>query len=129
MPVTGFSHYNLRAARPELDLLRDFYVNVVGLQSGYRPPFQNYGYWLYIGPTAVLHLSEAGPDESRPGNVNNTFDHVAFSCSGLAEIEARLNACGIRYASDDVPVTGQHQLFFRDPAGNGVELNFERGAA
>jgi hypothetical protein len=23
-----------------------------------------------------------------------------------------------------VPVTGQVQLFFKDPAGNGVELNF-----
>jgi hypothetical protein len=31
MSVAGFNHYNLRAARPVLDTLRDFYVNVVGL--------------------------------------------------------------------------------------------------
>jgi catechol 2,3-dioxygenase-like lactoylglutathione lyase family enzyme len=124
MSITGFSHYNLRAARAELDALRDFYVDVVGLQPGYRPPFRSPGYWLYAGPQAVLHLSEAGPDEKRPINVVNTFDHVAFSCTSVAEHEARLRAFNIRYTTDEVPLTGQHQIFFVDPAGNGVELNF-----
>ena len=125
MSIKGFSHYNLRAARPVLDLLRDFYVNVVGLQPGFRPPFKNHGYWLYAGSEAVLHLSEASPGELRPANVVNTFDHVAFSCTGPSEHEARLRALNIRYTTDDVPLTGQHQIFFVDPAGNGVELNFE----
>ena len=124
MSVLGFSHYNLRASRSMLDALRDFYVDVVGLRSGFRPPFQSFGYWLYVGEHAVLHLSEAASDEVRPANVINTFDHVAFSCSGLAEFEARLRALNIRYRHDQVPLTGQQQLFFVDPAGNGVELNF-----
>ncbi|RBJ70372.1 diguanylate cyclase, partial [Pseudomonas sp. MWU12-2534b] len=34
MPVTGFSHYNLRADRQTLDSLRDFYVDIVGLREG-----------------------------------------------------------------------------------------------
>jgi catechol-2,3-dioxygenase len=127
MPVTGFSHYNLRAARPTLDVLRDFYVSVVGLRVGERPPLKNYGYWLYVGANAVLHLSEASAEEHRPANVSNTFDHVAFSCTGLAAVEAHLKACHVRYRSVEVPSTGQLQLFFRDPAGNGVELNFASG--
>ena len=126
MPLLGFSHYNLRASRAMLDTLRDFYVEVVGMQSGYRPPFQSFGYWLYIGEHAVLHLSEASPHETRPPHVVNTFDHVALSCSNLAAFEERLRKFEIRYTRDHVPLTGQEQLFFSDPAGNGVELNFAR---
>jgi len=124
MTVTGLNHYNLRADRATLDALRDFYVDVVGLQPGYRPPFRSFGYWLYVGQQAVLHLSEAGPHEKRDVTATNTFDHVAFSCIGLKATIARLQQFNIRFASDDVPGAGQHQLFFSDPAGNGVELNF-----
>lgn len=126
MPLLGFSHYNLRASRAMLDTLRDFYVEVVGMQSGYRPPFQSFGYWLYIGEQAVLHLSEARPDETRPAHAVNTFDHVALSCSNLAAFEERLHQFEVHYTRDHVPLTGQEQLFFSDPAGNGVELNFAR---
>jgi catechol-2,3-dioxygenase len=129
MTVTGFNHYNLRADRATLDALRDFYVDVVGLQPGYRPPFGSYGHWLYVGSQAVLHLSEARPEEKRDATATNTFDHVAFSCTDLQATIARLQQFNIRFASDDVPTTGQHQLFFSDPAGNGVELNFGREQA
>jgi catechol 2,3-dioxygenase-like lactoylglutathione lyase family enzyme len=124
MSILGFAHYNLRANRPMLDTLRDFYVDVVGLRVGARPPFESFGYWLYVGEHDVLHLSEASPNEERPANVINTFDHVAFSCTGMPEFEARLHKFNIRYRRDHVPLTDQRQIFFSDPAGNGVELNF-----
>jgi extradiol dioxygenase family protein len=124
MSVLGFAHYNIRASRPMLDTLRDFYIDVVGLRAGPRPPFESFGYWLYIGERDVLHLSEARPNEVRPADVVNTFDHAAFACSDLRAFEVRLKELGIRYQRDLVPVTNQHQLFFSDPAGNGVELNF-----
>lgn len=124
MPVIGFDHYNLRADRATLDTLRDFYVNVVGLEPGYRPPFQSSGYWLYAGAQAILHLSEARPGEVRPAHVVNTFDHVAFACANAADMERRLGDAQVRYARRYVPVTSQLQIFFTDPAGNGVELNF-----
>jgi catechol 2,3-dioxygenase-like lactoylglutathione lyase family enzyme len=128
MSILGFAHYNLRANRAVLDTLRDFYVKVVGLREGVRPPFDNYGYWLYIGERDVLHLTEAGPNEERLANVANTFDHVAFSCSDMPEFEARLHSFNVRYRCDHVPLTGQQQIFFIDPAGNGVELNFAAAA-
>lgn len=125
MPIIGFSHYNLRAPRALLDELRDFYCDVVGLEVGQRPPFRSFGYWLYADGHAVLHLSEAGPDEVRPALPSGTFDHAAFRCSDSAAYESKLSARGIRYRTALVPATRQVQIFLTDPAGNGVELNFE----
>lgn len=129
MPVIGFSHYNLRVPRGMLDTLREFYCDVVGLTLGARPPFSSFGYWLYIGEQDVLHLSEAGADEERTMGVKTSFDHVAFSCTERADAERRLSRHGIAYSVAQVPATGQVQLFFQDPAGNGVELNFATGDA
>lgn len=129
MPALGFSHYNLRAPRALLDELRDFYCTVVGLQAGPRPPFRSFGYWLYAGPEAVLHLSEAGPAEQRPSHSVGTFDHAAFRCSGRAAYEELLRQRGIPYRTAIVPETRTLQIFFKDPAGNGVELNFDQDAA
>lgn len=129
MHAISFSHYNLRAPRPLLEALRAFYCEVVGLSVGPRPPFRSFGYWLYVGDQAVLHLSESAPREDRSAEVNTTFDHAAFSCSGLAGYERKLTQCGIKYRVARVPETGQVQLFFNDPAGNGVELNFANAGA
>ena len=125
MQVRGFDHYNLRAARPVLDELRDFYCEVVGLTAGERPPFRRFGYWLYAGDTAVLHLSEADESETRSRTAVTTFAHAAFNCTGRAEFERRLRDRGIPYRTAQVPLLDLDQLFFHDPAGNGVELQFD----
>jgi catechol-2,3-dioxygenase len=125
MPIRGFDHYNLRAPRALLDELRDFYRDVVGLTVGERPPFRRFGYWLYAGTRPVLHLSEADAQEHRSRNVLTTFAHAAFECTDRAAFERRLEERGIRYRVDRVPLTNQVQLFFQDPAGNGVELQFD----
>jgi catechol-2,3-dioxygenase len=125
MPVRDFDHYNLRAARPLLEELRDFYRDVVGLHVGDRPPFRRFGYWLYAGDRPVLHLSEADAQESRSASATTTFAHAAFDCTDRAAFEQRLTERGIRYRVAQVPITNQVQLFFHDPAGNGVELGFD----
>ena len=124
MPVTAFDHYNLRADRPMLDRLRDFYRDVVGLTVGERPPFRRFGYWLYSGDKAVLHLSLIDDGEERPSAVN-TFAHAAFNCTGRADFEQHLKSLGIPYRTASVPLLNLAQLFFHDPAGNGVELQFD----
>lgn len=125
MPAIGFSHYNLRASRALLDQLRDFYRDVVGLEVGNRPPFRSFGYWLYAGEQAVLHLSEASAEEERPAQPVGTFDHAAFACTGREAYESELKMRGIQYRVAVVPETRVLQIFFKDPAGNGVELNFQ----
>jgi catechol-2,3-dioxygenase len=42
----------------------------------------------------------------------------------LSGYERKLTQRGIKYRVAQVPETRQIQLFFHDPAGNGVELNF-----
>jgi len=124
MSVLSFSHYNLSVPRKLLDTLRAFYVEVVGLKDGHCPPFVTFGYWLYAGEQAVLHLSEASRNETPTVDAPTNFDHAAFNCLGRREYEARLAHLGVKYDVAQVPQTDQIQLFLRDPAGNGVELNF-----
>ncbi len=128
MPVSGLNHYNLRAPRELLDRLKAFYCDVVGLQEGPRPPFRSEGHWLYAGDRDVLHLTVAAADEPHATDVATTFDHVAFTCTDFAATLARLRALGIEFEADEVPSLAQKQLFFNDPAGNGIELNFAMGA-
>jgi catechol-2,3-dioxygenase len=124
MPVTDLNHLNLRAPLELLEKLRTFYCEIVGLEQGERPPFESFGYWLYARGKPILHLSSTGPGEHRDAGALNTYDHIAFSCGGLREMEAHLMARDIAYRKAAVPQTGMLQLFLRDPAGNGVELNF-----
>lgn len=120
--VAGLDHYNLRAPRALLDEMRTFYCEIVGLTVGERPAFSSFGYWLYAGGRAVVHLTESAPGEAvAPGT---TFSHAAFNCSGRSAFTRELARLGIRYQVAQVPQTGQVQLFLEDPAGNGVELLF-----
>lgn len=124
MAITGLRHYNLRAPRELLEILRVFYRDVIGLAEGERPPFRSVGYWLYAGDRDILHLSESAPGDIRQMGVATTFDHVAFAAHGRIEVESRLRAGNVAFQTAHVPVNGQVQLFLRDPAGNGVELAF-----
>lgn len=123
MATLGLNHCNLRAHPVMLAQLRDFYCDVIGLCVGPRPPFDNRGYWLYAGSQPVIHLTESVAIEPAP----HSFDHIAFSCTELAVFKQRLADYGVAYTESLVPSTTQVQLFLRDPALNGVELNFADG--
>jgi catechol 2,3-dioxygenase-like lactoylglutathione lyase family enzyme len=124
MPISGINHFNIRAAPIILETLLDFYVTVLGLRIGFRPPFKSRGYWLYAGDNDVLHLTEAMPGEKNDFTGVGKIDHIAFSCFNPEDFEQRLKNIGIAYDIEEVPLTKQHQIFLTDPVGNGVELNF-----
>jgi catechol-2,3-dioxygenase len=124
MATLGLNHINLRAQPELLDKMRAFYCEVVGLTVGARPAFKSTGYWLYAGEHAVLHLSQITADEAQPVSALTTFSHVAFSCTDITAFEQRLIQLGLEYRLSQVPLTNQVQIFVKDPAGNGVELNF-----
>lgn len=126
--ITGLHHINLRAPAELLATLRDFYRDVLGLTVGPRPDFDSPGFWLYAGGHPVLHLSEQRPHEPRRGPVNpaaaSTFDHTAFAGTHFRAMAAHLAAMGVSFRESRSELTGQHQFFLQDPAGNGVEINF-----
>lgn len=124
MTVRGIDHYNIRAPRELLEQVRQFYCEVIGLVVGDRPPFEEFGYWLYAGEQAVLHLSLAAEGEELVADVSTTLNHVAFACSDRDGMEERLTASGVKFRSARVPATNVSQLFLKDPAGNGIELSF-----
>jgi len=125
MPIDGLNHFNLRVHRSELEAVKDFYVDVLGLVIGERPPFDSSGYWLYADNAPIVHLVEANPDESLAATGPNVIDHLAFQCTDLEEATVRLQSAGVEFEARQVPGTTQHQLFMSDPVGVGVELIFE----
>jgi catechol 2,3-dioxygenase-like lactoylglutathione lyase family enzyme len=128
--VSALHHVNLKAPAADLEVLRDFYRDVVGLAPGPRPPFRIPGFWLYADGVPVLHLSEA-TDAGSVRSITSrasALDHVAFRCSGIRSILARLDARGIDYQVNDVPLTGETQVVFKDPLQLGVELAFDTAA-
>ena len=124
MTVKNLDHFNIRASEPLVEKLREFYCDLIGLSEGFRPPFEEDGYWLYAGEYAILHLSVAGADESLPSHVETTLNHVALECSGKSAFEKRLDENTIPYEYANVPGTTVEQIFLKDPAGNGIELSF-----
>lgn len=121
MPVLALDHINIAGTPDLIASCRDFYVGVLGLSEGYRPPFRRSGFWLYADDKPVVHLV-AGESDAHPAA--SAFNHVAFLCIGLEEVVAQLEARGIAFERTEVPATGDVQLFLVDPAGVQVELRF-----
>lgn len=122
--ISGINHYNLRSEARMMEVLKNFYIEIVGLHLGARPPFESNGYWLNAGEKDVLHLSETKINDDNPANIKNTFDHMAFSAEGKDKYIKILKQRNIKFHLRVVPEIGTEQIFFKDPAGNGIELIF-----
>jgi glyoxylase I family protein len=120
VPILDLDHINIAGSAPLIERCRAFYVGVLGLRDGDRPPFRSRGYWLYAGERPVVHLLVRDV-EPKSGAA---LDHFAFRCTGLEAMTTRLEQHAVTFTVDRVPATGRTQLFLTDPAGVGIELNF-----
>ena len=136
MSLVSLAHYAVRTA--DLAASRRFYVEVLGLRAGYRPPFPFPGEWLYLDDDetgfGVVHLigeARGGDDAVRgylgarcgePGS--GALDHLAFLACDWPAMRRRLEAHATPFTERVVPELGLRQVFVRDPAGVVVELNF-----
>jgi catechol 2,3-dioxygenase-like lactoylglutathione lyase family enzyme len=119
MGIRAMNHFTVLAR--DLAASKAFYVDMLGLADGPRPPFGFPGAWLYIHGDAVLHIVARETVPEPPAGV---IDHVAFSASDLRGTVARLQEHRIAYELRRQPGYNTWQLFFRDPSGAKVELDF-----
>jgi catechol 2,3-dioxygenase-like lactoylglutathione lyase family enzyme len=119
MPAIGMNHFTILTN--DLDKTLEFYNDLLGLVPGDRPPLPFPGAWLYAGEQAVLHVI-AG--RQLPANAAGVIDHMAFSAENLIETVNKLEARGLEYALRQVTPKDPWQLFFHDPSGAKVELDY-----
>ena len=128
MTVTAVNHFTILT--DDLPATLAFYEEHLNLKAGARPPFTFPGAWLYAnggkGPDPILHIV-AGVDKARL--VKGVIDHMAFSGMGLAAAVAKLKKQDVKYELRRLPEYGTWQLFFFDPNGARVEIDFDKSEA
>jgi len=119
MAIQGMNHFNVLT--DDVEKTRRFYVDIVGLTDGDRPDLGFDGAWLYAGGRAILHVSKARLPEGRAG----VIDHMAFTASDLKGTVARLKQNGIEHVLRQQTGSRIWQIFFHDPMGAKVEMDFD----
>jgi len=132
MPLGTLQHFTIEPQ--DLERSKDFYVDVLGLKVGDRPPLDFPGYWLYSGDVATVHLM--GTRKPCEGIVvrgtekkyddTGRLDHIAFAATDVQGVRKQLASKGVKFRESIVPRTGDTQIFLYDPDGVGVELNFTK---
>jgi catechol 2,3-dioxygenase-like lactoylglutathione lyase family enzyme len=119
MGIEGMNHFNVLT--DDVEATRRFYVDVIGLTEGERPPLGFPGAWLYAAGRPILHVSQATLPHDRAG----VIDHMAFSAKGMKEAVARLESHGVKYVLRQQVGSRIWQVFCHDPMGAKVELDFD----
>lgn len=133
MALQSLNHVTIRPH--DLEATREFYVEIVGLKEGARPPFGFPGYWLYVDDAPVIHLVGSGnptddfvgyAESGRSETGSGAVDHVAFGydAEDYDKTCAAIEALGFDCMRQTVPDLGLRQLFIKDPDDVLVELNF-----
>ena len=134
MTLKTFEHVLILA--DDVDKTKDFYVNILGLNIGYRPDFPFKGYWLYLDENpkaACIHLAMRKQDTGQDYYIgkkddvksgSGAIDHVAFNADDIESMKEKLEKISIEYTHRKVPGFPLEQLFIMDPDGVKVELNY-----
>lgn len=121
-------HVTLRTG--DLDAMKDFFTDVLGLTVGERPPFTFPGYWLYGDGRPIVHLmqGDAAPQVPGAGGAGDAdtgaVDHIAFRGEDYDALIGRLEAAGRDYTARTQTGGGARQVFVKGPLGLVVEVNF-----
>jgi catechol 2,3-dioxygenase-like lactoylglutathione lyase family enzyme len=134
MPLTKLEHYLV--VTDDIDATRDFYIEALGMQAGFRPPLGFPGHWVYIGDTPVIHIAEwvtyterakaRGVDVTTRADGTGPVDHIAFGAEDYDGVLARLQRMGVPVRVNDNPGNTVRQLFIFDPNGVKIEINFRK---
>ena len=142
MALGGLQHFTIEPQ--DLERSKSFYVDVLGLEVGHRPPLDFPGYWLYSGGAATVHLM--GTRKPREGIVvrgtekkfedTGRLDHVAFAATDVDGVRVdelpppgdALDALGLEVSfvdpvqEADIRVAPRLQPFLDTLRRRGIEL-------
>jgi catechol 2,3-dioxygenase-like lactoylglutathione lyase family enzyme len=134
MRIEKIDHINIRAAN--VAQTASFFADVLGMEVRPPPGQPDLGLsaWIYdVAGRAAIHVT--GPSILYPWEDKNTppaagglgsgrIHHVAFACTGYAEMLARLSANNIAFVPNEVPQAGLRQIFVEESNAILLELNF-----
>ena len=122
MPITRMDHFTVLTK--DAIATAEFYGFILGLEPGPRPNFAFPGVWLYSQGKPTLHVVEKDEIPAGPG----VLDHMGFWGTDLSGFVARLRARGVAFDLKRTPdggsAPGVWQLFFHDPNGARIEIDF-----
>jgi catechol 2,3-dioxygenase-like lactoylglutathione lyase family enzyme len=139
MPLSHIEHFLVAA--DDIDATRDWYARVLGMTSGPHPDFGFPVHWMYVGGADVVHI---GPSAKMAGEIQKKYlgrtsqggaqgtgaiDHIAFRATGLKDMLRHLRAEGVAFSQRRANGQALFQLFFHDPNGIKIELNFDAAEA
>jgi catechol 2,3-dioxygenase-like lactoylglutathione lyase family enzyme len=119
MAVSGMNHFTILT--DDVGRTVRFYGDLMGLKAGSRPSLNFPGAWLYAGDQPILHVIGGRPQsELKPG----VIDHMAFTGHDLSATLATLEREKVEHVCRQQVGSGVWQVFFHDPNGAKVELDF-----
>lgn len=139
MPVSHIEHFLVAA--DDIDATRDWYARVLGMRSGPHPDFGFPVHWMYIGEVDVVHI---GPSAKSAGDIQKKYlgrtsqasaqgtgaiDHIAFRATGLRAMLEHLQREKVPFSQRRASGQALFQLFFYDPNGIKIELNYQAAEA
>jgi len=139
MPLSHIEHFLVAA--DDIDATRDWYACVLGMTSGPHPDFGFPVHWMYLGEVDVVHI---GPSAKMAGEIQKKYlgrtsqkseqgtgaiDHIAFRATGLRDMLHHLRGEGIPFTQRRANGQALFQLFFFDPNGIKIELNYDAAEA
>ncbi|MDQ3259520.1 MAG: VOC family protein [Pseudomonadota bacterium] len=132
MPLTELNHFFVRCN--DLERSKDWYCKMLGFEEMPRPPFPFKGYWLGINGKIQIHMGQHGVANSElyylgsppDAAISNTgvVDHIAFLADKPDEFRQRFESMKMDYRERALPDFDLYQMFFKDPDGLTIELNF-----
>ena len=143
MPISHIEHFLVAA--DDIDATRDWYARVLGMKSGPHPDFGFPVHWMYLGERDVVHI---GPSAKSAGDIQKKYlgrtsgksaqaedagigaiDHIAFRASGLRGMLEHLRKEKIPFTQRRANGQALFQVFFYDPNGIKIELNYANAEA
>ena len=139
MPITHIEHFLIAA--DDIDATRDWYARVLEMRSGPHPDFGFPVHWMYLGDVDVVHIGPSaknaneiqkkyiGRTSQDEGKGTGAIDHIAFRATGLKAMLVHLKKEKIPFTQRRANGQALFQLFFFDPNGIKIELNYDAAEA